>query len=159
MDLGDNGLIVAAIGEPITVQPWAQLGYDAAVRYTVRSVLQAPHTDPEPGEFNTVWLLVDVEAVGVTGRVQAQPHDFAFVAADRSRYWPIGVSGKPQLEMTSLRPGRRVSGRVLFHVPADVPAHGKIVVKTIGDTDDIPLGYWLMNGSPANYEGPETFPW
>jgi hypothetical protein len=159
MDLNGDGLIVAAIGESITVQPWAQHGYDAAVRYTVRSVLQAPHADPEPDEVDTVWLLVDVEAVGVHGQVQAQPHDFAFVAADRSRYWPTGVSDKPQLEMTSLLPGQRVSGLVLFQVPADVPAHGKIVVKTLGDEDDIPWGYWLMAGSPARYEGPEKYPW
>ena len=159
MDVNVDGLIVAAIGEPITVQPWAHHGYDAAVRYTVRSVLQAPHADPEPDEVNSVWLLVDVEAVGVNGRVQAQPHDFAFVAADRSRYWPTGVSDKPQLEMTSLLPGQRVAGLVLFHVPADVPAHGKIVVKTLGDADDIPLGCWFMDGSPAKYEGPEKYPW
>ncbi len=42
---------------------------------------------------------------------------------------------------------------MLFHVPADVPAHGKIVVKTLGDEDDIPLGCWFMDGSPAKYKG------
>jgi hypothetical protein len=50
----------------------------------------------------------------VNGNVQAQPYDFAFVAADRSRYCPIGVSGKRQPEMTSLQTGRHISG----HPPA-----------------------------------------
>jgi hypothetical protein len=158
MKLPDEGLAVAAIGEAITVRPWAHHGYDAAVRYTVRSVLQAPYAHPDPEDAGTVWLLVDVEAVGLGELVQAQPHDFAFVAADRSRYWPSGLSDKQQLEMTSLREGQTVSGLVLFQVPADVPAHGRIVVKTLGDEDDLPLGYWRMDGPPAPYEGPERYP-
>ncbi|MEU4242365.1 hypothetical protein [Actinoplanes sp. NPDC026619] len=109
MDLDGTELIVAAIGQPLTVRPFAQYGYDFAIRYTVHSVLQAPHADPQPDEADSVWLLVDVEAVGVRGPVDAAPHDFAFVAADRSRYWPVGIGDKPQLEITSLQAGERAS--------------------------------------------------
>ena len=60
--------------------------------------------------------------------------------------------------MTSLLAGQRVSALVLFNVPADVPTNGKIVVKTIDDEDDMPLGYWPMNGPPAKYQGPGRVP-
>ncbi|WP_280519498.1 hypothetical protein [Winogradskya consettensis] len=36
-------------------------------------MLQAPHADPDPEDAGTVWLLVDVEAVGLGELVQAQP--------------------------------------------------------------------------------------
>ncbi|MBB2946402.1 hypothetical protein FB565_006170 [Actinoplanes lutulentus] len=159
MDLSRIGLSVAAIGEPITVQPFAPYGNDAELRYTIRSVQQAPNAGPDPEEADTVWLLLDVEVAGVSGQALAAPHDLAFVAADSSRYWPMGIGGKQQLETTVLQPGEKVSGPVLFQVPADVPAFGKIVIKAIDDNGDLPLGYWPMNGPPPHYEGPERYPW
>lgn len=159
MNLGGD-LIVAAIGQPITVEPAAAFGIDAAVQYTVRSVHQAPDNQPDPEAGDQVWLLADVEAIGIRGPINAQPHDFTFVAADHSRYWPIGISDQPaQLVTTLLQPGERASGLVLFHVPADVPPLGRIIVKTVGVDGDIPLGCWPMDGPPARYDGPDKYPW
>jgi hypothetical protein len=156
MDLRAGELPSAEIGQPMTVEPFAPGGYDYAVRYTVRRVEQARDADPSPDELERVWLLVDVEATGVRGDARAQPHDFAFVAADRSRYRPIGLDKAGLLDFTVLRPGEHASGLVLFHLPPDVPGAGAIVIVNMHDE---PIAYWSVGGSPARYAGPEKYPW
>lgn len=124
-----SSVAAATIGDAITLS--GGLG-DNRVTVTAKSAKKsasaanASWIKPKKGAY----LAVTVEVTVAKGKTYACACDFALVAADGSLYEPVWPAGFDEaMQSVTLNAGEKVSGVVVFDVPASAIAAAKIQLR------------------------------
>jgi Domain of unknown function (DUF1942) len=137
-----TGPATASLGQTLTVDSTLFGKGDQVVAYTVANgrVLNAPNSfeKPEQGVYYGVDLTVEVKA----GTSFACGQDISFVAKDGTVYEATFTTHKGAFDCADLGKGQRKAGMVVFDVPKDAAAGGRIQVKSFWDEE--PYGYWTL---------------
>jgi hypothetical protein len=137
-----RGPLTVQLGETI-IYTAEGLGADDEVHYTLAVGKQISRTKygtrPEKGQFFSLTLLVNV----VKGSAYAYGGDFALIAKDGTVYeadMSHAVDGG--LEGTEIRAGQKVSGLVVWDIPAGVQVGAKVELRAGGPGGN--QGFWQL---------------
>jgi uncharacterized protein DUF1942 len=137
-----SGPTTASMGQTLTVDSTLFGKGDRVVAYTLANarVLNAPNSfeKPDNGVFYGVDLTVEVKA----GSSFACGHDISFVAKDGTVYGPTFTTHKGTFDCADLGKNQRKAGMVVFDIPKEAPAGGRVQVKSFWDEE--PYGYWTL---------------
>lgn len=130
-----------AVGQPLTLSS-SLLGQNSEAVITVQSV--TPQAQGQDAYSKPVgqYLVAAVAIDCTTGTYQANPLNFAFVAADGTRIQATYTPFDPMLTSVALQAGQKTAGNVVFDVPVGPVTGAKIAIRgTLGNKD---LGYWQL---------------
>ncbi|GAA1796732.1 hypothetical protein GCM10009682_18020 [Luedemannella flava] len=136
----------AKVGQKVTLTSDI-LGEKTVVEVTVANAKQYK---VEPGDFGSkpehgVFLVLDVTVVCKDGTYHANPFNFKFVAKDGTvAEIALTIGFKPTMSAADLSAGQKTNGKIVFDVPKDAVADGKIQIDGTGLDYDKPAAFWAL---------------
>jgi Domain of unknown function (DUF4352) len=136
------------MGTNLTFEQEDDFAGDLTFEVTVANPVVTPQDE---GDYpidatNGTYVVVEVVAAVTdgAGSYHANPYNFRFVAADGTVFESTFGTFNPALNATDLAAGQRAAGRVVFDVPENAVAGGKVQLDDIGLDYGEPLAYWAM---------------
>ena len=146
------GPTTVAMGQPVDVVI-DEIEFDQDKTYATVTVANPLTAEVEPGEFgmeptNGLFLVVDVNATvkpNSEGTFAIGEGDFNFVGGDNSVY-EVGFATEfgPTLSYVNLSAGQQASGKLIFDIPPDKLAGGKVQLDDTYEDYGEPLAFWTL---------------
>jgi Domain of unknown function (DUF4352) len=146
------GPTTVAMGQPVDVAI-DEIEFDQDATYATVTLANPTTAEVEPGEFGTeptngLFLVVDAHVVvhpNSEGAYATSESDFNFVGGDGSVY-EIGYATEfgPTLGYHSLSAGQQVTGKLIFDIPPDKLAGGKVQLDDTYEDFGEPLAFWTL---------------
>jgi cytoskeletal protein RodZ len=136
------------MGTKLTFDQTDSFSGDLTFEVTVANPVVTPQDESEYPMDATNGTFVAVEVVAAVpegeGTYSAGTYNFRFVAADGTVFESTYATFDPQLPTTDLAAGQRAAGRVVFDIPANAVAGGKVQLDNVGAAYGEPLAFWAM---------------
>jgi hypothetical protein len=146
------GPTTVAMGQPVDITI-DEVEFDQDETNATITLANPTTAEVEPGEFgmeptNGLFLVVDANVMvhpGSEGSYATSESDFNFVGGDGSVY-EIGFATEfgPTLGYHDLSAGQQVSGKLIFDIPPDKLAGGKVQLDDTYEDFGEPLAFWTL---------------
>lgn len=147
-----TGPTTVAMGQPVDIVI-DELEFDQDETFAAITLANPTTAEVEPGEFgmeptNGLFLVVDAHVVvqpNSEGTYLVGEPDFNFVGGDNSVY-EVGFATEfgPTLGYVELSAGQQASGKLIFDIPPDKLAGGKIQLDDTYEDFGEPLAFWAL---------------
>jgi hypothetical protein len=146
------GPTTVAMGQPVEIT-FADVEFDQGKTQATVTLANPTTAEVEPGEFgieptNGLFLVVDANVVvhpDSRGTYVVGESDFNFVGGDNSVY-EVGFATEfgPTLSYVELSAGQNASGKLIFDIPPDKLAGGKVQLDDTYEDFGEPLAFWTL---------------